>query len=154
MGCRKSSASVRFWTAIVKVLVRPLRPGRYTEGRTRSARPAMSAITRQMLRDYLHDALPDAELASVEKALRESASLRALYQEVVEQEDRGEHTVGAIWRRERISCPTRDQIGGFLLGAGDPESLAYIEFHLKTIACPFCQANLDDLKKAGKPNKK
>ena len=40
----------------------------------------MSAITRQMLRDYLHDALPDAELAAVEKALRESAELRAQYQ--------------------------------------------------------------------------
>ena len=61
----------------------------------------MAEITRQMLRDYLHDALPDPELVAVEKALRESAKLRALYKEVVEQEDRGEHTVGAIWRRER-----------------------------------------------------
>ena len=33
----------------------------------------MAEITRQMLRDYLHDALPDAELAAVEKALREVA---------------------------------------------------------------------------------
>ena len=114
----------------------------------------MSAITRQMLRDYLNDALPDAELAAVEKALRESADLRALYREVIEQENRGEHTVGAIWRRERVSCPTRDQLGGFLLGAGDPESLEYIEFHLKTIGCPSCQANLDDLRKANKPGKK
>lgn len=113
----------------------------------------MAEITRQMLRDYLHDALPDAELTAVEKALRESAKLRALYQEVVEQEDRGEHTVGAIWRRERVSCPTRDQLGGYVLGAGDPELLDYIEFHLKTVGCPFCQANLDDLKKAGKGGK-
>lgn len=114
----------------------------------------MSAITRQMLRDYLHDALPDAELASIEKALRESAGLRVLYQEVIEQEDRGEHTVGAIWRRERVSCPTRDQLGGFLLGAGDTELLEYVEFHLKTIGCPYCQANLDDLRKANKPGKR
>jgi hypothetical protein len=113
----------------------------------------VAEITRQMLRDYLHDALPDAELAAVEKALRESAKLRALYKEVIEQEDRGEHTVGAIWRRERVSCPTRDQLGGYVLGAGDPELLDYIEFHLKTIGCPFCQANLDDLKKAGKGGK-
>ncbi len=111
----------------------------------------MAEITRQMLRDYLHDALPDAELSAVEKALRESAKLRTAYKEVVEQEDRGEHTVGAIWRRERVSCPTRDQLGGYVLGAGDPELLDYIEFHLKTIGCPYCQANLDDLKKAAKP---
>jgi hypothetical protein len=114
----------------------------------------MAEITRQMLRDYLHDALPDAELAAVEKALRESAALRARYQEVVEQEDRGEHTVGAIWRRERISCVSRDQLGGYLLGAGDPERIEYIEFHLKVIGCPFCQANLDDMKKIGKARKK
>ena len=114
----------------------------------------MAEITRQMLRDYLHDALPDPELAAVEKALRESAKLRAVYKEVVEQEDRGEHTVGAIWRRERVSCPTRDQLGGYLLGAGDSELLDYVEFHLKTIGCPYCQANLDDLKKVGKPGKK
>ena len=114
----------------------------------------MAEITRQMLRDYLHDALPDSELAAVEKALRESAKLRAIYKEVIEQEDRGEHTVGAIWRRERISCLSRDQLGGYLLGSGDPELHDYIEFHLKTIGCPYCQANLDDLKKAGKPGKK
>ncbi|VTR94682.1 Uncharacterized protein OS=Singulisphaera acidiphila (strain ATCC BAA-1392 / DSM 18658 / VKM B-2454 / MOB10) GN=Sinac_3812 PE=4 SV=1 [Gemmata massiliana] len=114
----------------------------------------MSAITRQMLRDYLNDALPDAELASVEKALRESAELRAMYHEVIEQEDRGEHTVGAIWRRERVSCPTRDQLGGYVLGAGDPDLIDYVDFHLKTIGCPYCQANLDDLRKASKPGKK
>ena len=113
----------------------------------------MAEITRQMLRDYLHDALPDPELAVVEKALRESAKLRAVYKDVVEQEDRGEHTVGAIWRRERVSCLSREQLGSFLLGAGDPELLDYIDFHLKTVGCPYCQANLDDLKKAGKPRK-
>ena len=107
----------------------------------------MPAITRQMLRDYLHDALPDAELAAVEKALRAQPELRKQLDEVRDQEDRGEHTVGAIWRRERVSCPTRDQLGGFLLGAGDPDLLDYISFHITEIGCPYCQANLDDLKK-------
>jgi hypothetical protein len=114
----------------------------------------VAEITRQMLRDYLHDALPDPELVAVEKALRESAKLRALYKEVGEQEDRGEHTVGAIWRRERISCVSREQLGGYLLGAGDPELLDYIAFHLTIVGCPFCQANLDDLKKLSKSSKK
>lgn len=107
----------------------------------------MSAITRQMLRDYLHDALPEAELAAVEKALRGSAELQKLLTEVREDEDRGEHTVGAVWRRERVSCPTRAQLGGFLLGAGDPDLLDYVQFHLDVVGCPYCQANLDDLKK-------
>lgn len=107
----------------------------------------MSPITREVLRDYLHDALPDAELVAIERALRSSAELRQLLAEVLEQEDRGEHTVGAIWRRERVSCPGREQLGGYLLEAGDPELLEYIRFHLEEIGCPYCQANLDDLKK-------
>jgi hypothetical protein len=104
-------------------------------------------ITREILRDYLNDALPDAELVAVERALRDSAECRALLRSVIEQEDRGEHTVGAIWRRERISCPTRDQLGSYLLEAGDPDLLEYIQFHLEEIGCPYCQANLDDLRR-------
>lgn len=109
----------------------------------------MTPVTPQMLRDYLHDALPEAELAAVERALRASAELRAELDKVRDREDRGEHTVGAIWRRDRVSCPTRDQLGGFLLGAGDEAVLDYVEFHLTVIGCPYCQANLDDLKKLG-----
>ncbi|MFO0802243.1 MAG: hypothetical protein U0791_03870 [Gemmataceae bacterium] len=107
----------------------------------------MAAITRQMLRDYLHDALPEAEMAAVEKSLRGSKELHLLLGEVRDEEDRGEHSVGAIWRRERVSCPSRDQLGGYLLGAGDEDLLAFVRFHLETIGCPYCLANLDDLKK-------
>ena len=107
----------------------------------------MPDVTRQMFRDYLHDALPEAEMAAVEKALRESPDLRAVLEAVRGEDDRGEHTVGAIWRRERVSCPARDQLGGYLLGAGDPDLLDYIKFHIETIGCPYCQANLDDLKR-------
>jgi hypothetical protein len=107
----------------------------------------MAPITREVLRDYLHDALPDVELAAVERAVRASAEVRALLEEVMAQEDRGEHTVGAIWRRERVSCPTRDQLGGYVLEAGDPELLDYVRFHVEEIGCPYCQANLDDLKR-------
>ena len=85
--------------------------------------------------------------SGLRKRLRDSAELRAILAEVLDQEDRGEHTAGAIWRRRRVSCPTRDHLGGFLLGAGDPELLEYIRFHLDVIGCPYCQANLDDLRK-------
>jgi len=107
----------------------------------------MTALTKPILRDYLHDALPDADMGAVEKILREDAGARALFEEVRAEEDRGEHTIGAIWRREHLSCPTRDQLGGYLLQALDQARLDYIEFHLKTVGCPFCQANLDDLQK-------
>jgi hypothetical protein len=107
----------------------------------------MAPITHEVLRDYLNDALPDSQLVEVERALRGSAELRDLLRAVLEQEDRGEHSVGGIWRRERVSCPSRDQIGSYLLGAGDPDLLDYIRFHLEEIGCPYCQANLEDLRR-------
>ncbi len=107
----------------------------------------MAPLTKSILRDFLHDALPDSEMASVEKILRDDSEARMLFEEVRGEEDRGEHTIGAIWRREHLSCPTRDQLGGYLLQALDPTRFDYIEFHLKTVGCPFCQANLDDLAK-------
>ena len=107
----------------------------------------MPAITKAMLRDYLQDALPDAEMAGVEAALRENAKVQALLKDILQEIDRGEHSIGAIWRRERLSCPTRDQIGSFLLQALDDDLMGYVEFHLKTIGCPACQANFDDLEK-------
>ena len=107
----------------------------------------MPEITRQMLRDYLNDALPDAELSAVEKAVREVPAVQALFNQVRQEADRGEHSVGAVWRRERLSCPTREQLGGFLLQALDPDLLEYVEFHLQTVGCAYCLANLDDLKR-------
>jgi hypothetical protein len=104
-------------------------------------------ITDETLRDYLADALPAGELARIEKALRDSAELRARLEEV--RQDRGDstlHTLGAIWRRARLTCPTRQQLGSHLLDALDPDLASYISFHLDVVECVFCQANLADLK--------
>ena len=56
------------------------------------------------------------------------------------------HTLGAIWHRARLTCPSRQQLGSFLLDALDPELAAYLQFHIEVVECPFCQANLADLK--------
>ena len=63
----------------------------------------------------------------------------------MDERDRGEHSLGAIWRRFRLSCPGREQLGSYLLGVLTPEQAEYIDFHLRTIGCAFCQANLADL---------
>ena len=56
---------------------------------------------------------------------------------------------GPVWvrrpGREHVTCPTRDELGGYVIQALAPERLAYIEFHLKTVDCPFCVANVEDL---------
>src|SRR5215470_11646466 len=105
----------------------------------------MAKITREQLHNYLEDCLSDAETAKVEQALRESESLQRMLRAIMQERDRGEHSIGAIWCRERLSCPTRDQLGSYLLKALDPAFQDYIDFHLHTIACAFCLANLADL---------
>lgn len=106
----------------------------------------MTDVTREQLYAYLDDALEDAETARIENLLRTSAEVRTRLARVREERDKGEHSLGAVWRRERLSCLTRDQLNGHLHGVLDPELRKYVEFHLKTIGCPTCQANLEDLK--------
>lgn len=105
----------------------------------------MSEISREQLHAYLDDALSDAETAKIEQALRNSEALRRSLRQTMQERDRGEHSLGAVWRRERLTCPTREQLGSFLLQVLEDELHNYIEFHLRTIGCPFCTANLADL---------
>ena len=105
----------------------------------------MLNITRELLHGYLDDGLSDEETAQVEKALRESEGLRRMLHALLQDRERGEHSIGAIWRRERLSCPTREQLGSHLLQVLDDGWQEYIVFHLETIGCPYCLANLADL---------
>src|SRR6266481_6413467 len=90
----------------------------------------MTDVSREHLHAYLDDALSDAETAKVEKALRASEPLRKSLRQALQERDRGEHSLGAVWRRERLTCPTREQIGSYLLEVLEPDVTAYIEFHL------------------------
>ena len=110
------------------------------------------AIDVETLRAYLLDELPAGTLARVEKALRDSAELRAQLEDV--RQNRGEaglHSLGAIWRRARLTCPSRQQLGSLLLDALDPELASYLHFHIEVVECPYCQANLADLKGKAEP---
>lgn len=105
----------------------------------------MPEITRETLNGFLDDALGDEETALVEKALRDSDGLRRLLKALIQERERGEHSLGAIWRRERLSCPSREELGSFLLKVLDDNLQDYVNFHIQTIGCPYCQANLADL---------
>jgi hypothetical protein len=54
--------------------------------------------------------------------------------------------VGQIWQRLRLSCPTRAELGSYLLGALPDEEWDYFDFHLQTVGCRYCAANLEDLR--------
>jgi hypothetical protein len=129
--------------------------GKRGENRTRDAEAlrinrqtaAAAPIDDVMLREYLLDALAAEASARVEKALRDSAELRARLEDVRQNRADGQlHTLGAIWHRTRLTCPGRQQLGSYLLDALDPELASYLTFHIEVVECPFCKANLDDLK--------
>lgn len=102
-------------------------------------------ITREVLVGYLEDALDDEETAHIEQELRKSESLRNQLKALMSERDRGEHSVGAVWRRHRLSCVPREQLGSYLLGVLNEGLQDYIQFHIKTIGCAYCLANLADL---------
>ena len=106
----------------------------------------MADVTREQLFAYLDDSLDDVEEARIEKLLRSSASLRSKLNSVREERDRGEHSLGAVWRRERLSCLSREQLSAYLHEILEADHHNYAEFHLKTICCSTCLANLDDLR--------
>jgi RNA polymerase sigma factor (sigma-70 family) len=51
-----------------------------------------------------------------------------------------------IWEENRLSCPKRSAVGGYLLGTLDPAWQDYVAFHIDKLGCRFCRANLDDLR--------
>jgi hypothetical protein len=125
----------------------PHGPGGHDHERHPTPAGTPAPIDDALLRDYLADALAPEASARVEKALRDSAELRARLEDVRHDRADGQlHTLGAIWHRARLTCPSRQQLGSFLLDALDPELASYLQFHLEVIECPFCQANLADLK--------
>ncbi len=108
---------------------------------------ADSAPTDGELLAYLDEMLPVEQMASLEKELRASESLRNRTANLLSRRDHGLHSVGAIWRNERLSCPSRSRLGSYLLGTLDAEHIDYLEFHIRTVGCRYCAANLDDLER-------
>lgn len=103
-------------------------------------------ISRTDLEAYLDEALPVETMAQVERALRDDAKLAEQLAAINGRRDAGVHTVGEIWRRHRLSCPTREQLGSFLLGVLEDDLADHLRFHLDVSGCRACRANLDDLK--------
>ena len=84
----------------------------------------------------------------MKQAIRADADLRLRIEALVAQRDSGMHSLGDIWRRHRLSCPTREQLGSYLLEAMLQDSSDYLRFHIEVIGCRYCRANLADLQLA------
>ena len=103
-------------------------------------------FTQPELEAYLEEALAPEEMAGIEKAIRSQPELSQQLAEINGRRDAGLHSVGEIWWRHRVSCLTREQLGSHLLGVLSDEHSKYISFHIETVGCRLCRANLDDLR--------
>ncbi len=94
---------------------------------------------------YLDEAASPERMASIEEALRADDELRNRVAGLVAGRDAGLHSLGEVWRRRRLTCPSREELGSFLLGVLDKEHAEYIRFHIEVIECRLCAASLEDL---------
>jgi len=61
-----------------------------------------------------------------------------------------EGILSQAWQLYRPSCPKRNTIGAYLLGTLEKDWHDYVDFHLHTLGCHFCQANFEDLQEQNK----
>lgn len=111
-----------------------------TEGNAQSV-----AVSDGDLLGYLDELLPADQAAKVEDALRDSTSLQHRAATLLRDRDDGTHSLADIWRRHRVACPSRNQLGTYLLGALDPDRAKYVSLHLNDLGCRYCLAERDDL---------
>jgi hypothetical protein len=106
----------------------------------------MTTFRQSDLEAYLDEALPAVEMARIEKAARNDPALREQLASIHARRNAGVHSLGEIWRRHRLSCPAREQLGSLLLGALPVDFARYVAFHVEVVGCRYCQANLADLR--------
>ncbi len=104
-------------------------------------------FTDRQLEAFLDDALPAHEMTRIEEAVRRSDALRRRLAEIRARQDAGVHSLGALWQKHRLTCPTRAQLGSYLLRTLAPEWHDYVAFHIQKVGCRLCQANLADLQR-------
>lgn len=102
--------------------------------------------TERDLEAFLDEALPAADAARLERLVRDDAALRERLAAILARRDLGDHSLGAVWQRNRISCADRATLGAYLLDVLDDDARRGLELHLNVVGCRYCQANLDDMR--------
>jgi hypothetical protein len=94
---------------------------------------------------WLDELLPASRMVEFESQLRKDTTMQARLAQLIRHRDQGGNSVGEVWQRARLSCPTRTELGAYMLGTLPHDAAAYVEFHLNTVGCRVCQANQHDL---------
>ncbi len=105
----------------------------------------MSDFTDEELLAYADECLAESRSAEIETQLRASDELRKRLATLLGGVDAGGKSLGEIWRRHRLSCPSRATWTAYMDGGIGAGLRHYLTFHLETVGCRFCAANLADL---------
>jgi hypothetical protein len=106
----------------------------------------MPTFSDEELLAYIEECLPIDRSAEIEQSLRSSTPLQQRLSALIAERDQGGRTLGDLWRRHRVSCPSRSLWTAYHDGQLGETMRKYLQFHLETVGCRFCAANLDDLK--------
>lgn len=105
-------------------------------------------FTDEELMAYIDERLPSDRAAEVERQLRNSSPLSGRLVDLLERMDRGDVTIGGMWRRGRWSCPPRAVLAGFVSGRLGDGLSQYLRFHIQTVGCRICEASVQDLRRS------
>ena len=89
------------------------------------------------LEAYLDEALPPEEMARIEKAARKDRGLVGQLASIHARRGAGVHSLGEIWRRHQLSCPSREELGNYVLGALAAAEAGYVAFHVGSGRLPL-----------------
>ena len=107
----------------------------------------MPDFTDEELLAYADERLASENCVLIEQSLRGDYSLMDRLNRLLTLRDQGEHSVGQLWRRDRLSCPPRAIWSSYLDGRLGDGLSQYLRFHIETIGCRICLANLSDLER-------
>ena len=110
----------------------------------------MNDYSDAQLEAFLDEGLTSEQTARIEASLcagdATAEQLGKRLATLVGRRDAGVYSLGAVWRQHHLSCPTRQQLGSFLLDVLEPAHADYVRFHIEVIGCRLCAASLADLR--------
>ena len=106
----------------------------------------MSVPSDEELLAYADELLATEAATGIESQLRADASVRERLQQLLLTRDHHGPGVGDLWRQQRLSCPSRTELGLWLARVLPGDQADYITFHLETVGCAYCRAELAEMR--------
>lgn len=109
------------------------------------------AYSREYIHAYIDGALSPEEADAFTSMAYGDSELRGKIRTVQTEFDYHNHTVGSLWRRNQLTCPSDQDIVDYQRGALaiiNPEIADYVQFHLTSIRCIYCISTAAELKQS------